>query len=69
MASLKLLWLTGVNCDWLFLPVTNADSYMIKSGQTLKGIFPAPNSCNMPFSMLLMECIIASMVRWVSGLC
>lgn len=38
--SLKLLWPIGIKYDRLLLFVTDAGSYMVKSGQTLKGIFP-----------------------------
>ncbi|PSN41310.1 hypothetical protein C0J52_20237 [Blattella germanica] len=39
MDSLKL-WPSGNKYDQLLLFVTDAGSYMVKSGQTLKGIFP-----------------------------
>ncbi|PSN52228.1 hypothetical protein C0J52_12758 [Blattella germanica] len=39
MDSLKLLWPSGIKYDQLLLFVTDAGSYMVKSGQRLKGIF------------------------------
>lgn len=38
--SMKLLWPDGIRYNNVLLMVTDAASYMIKSGTTLKGIFP-----------------------------
>ena len=36
---MKLLWSSGIKYDWILLFVTDVGSYMVKSGQIVKGIF------------------------------